>query len=135
MPPALAPELVREIARLRADGHTVDATAAILGIGTTTVDRYWNHRHPVRPHPPRPPAPTQSWISDWHDDAACRRADPDKFDTLDPAKARAAAAEYCARCPALADCYRWAERATEYEGVAGGALWTPRVRARRKKAA
>lgn len=134
MAPALAPELVREIARLRADGHTRAATAALLHIGQGTVDRYWNARHAPAPHPPRPPAPTRRWNFAWHEDAACRDAGGASFLGAG-AEVRTLHDGYCSRCPVMRQCYRWAEQDKDFEGVAGGVLWTGHIRGARKKGA
>lgn len=67
------------------------------------------------------PEPTTA--ARWQDDAACDGADPRAFDATKVADAARTAAEHCAGCDVLMQCYRAAESDRAYEGVAGGALF------------
>jgi hypothetical protein len=135
MPASLAPELVAEIRRLHADGHTIASVAAILDIGTATASRYAPSTSTERarrpPRPSKPPAGARSWPTDWHDDAACRTVHDSRF-LGHTADARELRREYCAHCPVISQCWHWAEADTGFEGVAADALWTGPIRGKRK---
>jgi WhiB family transcriptional regulator, redox-sensing transcriptional regulator len=62
--------------------------------------------------------------TDWRDQAACRRVDPDLFfpvSTSGPSLPQVEAARrVCQRCPVLAPCLRWALDIGQVAGIWGG---------------
>lgn len=64
----------------------------------------------------------------WRADAACLGADPWLFDG-ENASDRAAAMDYCRRCPVTRQCLDWVRRDRKFVGVAGGRMWNRERRA------
>ena len=60
----------------------------------------------------------------WHDDAACRDADPSLFDITeaDAAIAGEVVDQFCDGCPVKDDCFTWAN-GSDFEGIAAGFVW------------
>jgi WhiB family redox-sensing transcriptional regulator len=64
--------------------------------------------------------------TDWRDQAACRRLDPDLFFPVGTSEASLpqieTARSVCERCPVLTACLRWALDAGQVSGIWGGTL-------------
>jgi WhiB family redox-sensing transcriptional regulator len=62
--------------------------------------------------------------TDWRDQAACRRLDPDLFFPVSMSGASLpqieTARRVCERCPVLTACLRWALDAGQVSGIWGG---------------
>jgi hypothetical protein len=60
----------------------------------------------------------------WHDEAACRDADPHLFDSDRSVDSAAATIQvYCNQCPVISDCFAWA-LGSDFDGVAAGYMWS-----------
>jgi len=65
---------------------------------------------------------------DWHEEAACLGDKTTVFWVTNDEQSIGKALESCRRCPVLANCFRWAEQDVAFSGVAGGMVFTPRLR-------
>lgn len=71
----------------------------------------------------------------WREEAACLDKNQNSiFWTTKDSFAMFEALSYCQGCPVLENCYQHAEEDKHFTGVAGGTVWTPRERRRRREA-